>query len=1329
MDAFGVLNEVLGDYENFVKGFLEIKDDQIRGKVEKEIADGLLWPEPWLGLNPAFESGGTVSELVERDVLAPEATQIFRDPTGKEITFHRHQTDAFEIANRRESYVLTTGTGSGKSMAYIVPIVDRVLREGSGKGVRAIIVYPMNALANSQRNELEKFLGKTNPKVSFARYTGQENRDEREKTLASPPDILLTNYVMLELMLTRPKERNNLISSAANLSFLVLDELHTYRGRQGADVAMLVRRLRGAVTSNDVQCVGTSATLAGPGTKAEQRQQVAELATRIFGVAIPAANIVGETLRRATTGEADPATLAARLAASTPAEWDELKADPLAVWIEQHFGLHTDDEGKLARRPPSKLSDAATKLHDETGVDEAVCREKLQELLLAGSRARDPHGRSLFAFKLHQFIGKGDTVYTTLEPPAKRFLTTQYQRSAPNRPAGQPLFPLAFCRECGQDFLVVNLERGGESFSPRIPNSDLVEHPDADGLLLLTEQPWPDPQDPALLDLVPEDWVVSSGSGQVLDKARITKLPNSLRVDEFGTITDDGMPVAFFERLEFCPSCKTSYESTRQSQFSRVASLGTEGRASAVTVLSQSIVRALRSEPDLDDDARKFLAFSDNRQDASLQAGHFNDFVLVGLIRSALYRAAADYQEHNPGKPLTDENLGPEVVKALSGTSLKFFARDEETADEHIPRKKIARALRDVVAYRLWADLKRGWRITMPNLEQTGQLRLAYEGVDELAANDDKWASYGHLEFPGIFTVPDDGSADAETGWTGGFSCVAGNPPWERVKIQDKEFFSQAGRPDIESAATAAIRKKMIDKLADSDPDLHDAYLAALRQSDGTAHLLLKSGRYPFTGKGDVNTYSVFAETMRTVTNPEGAAGIITPTGLATDKTTAPFFADTLSNHRLYAFYDFENEAKIFRDVHHAYRFAVTTMTGTHRTVRRTKFAFLNRHISDVSEKRFQLAAKEVLALNPNTGTLPMFRSRTDADITLGIYSRHPVLIRDGDPDGNPWGLSFARLFDMANDSGLFHTADDLADAKFNGWSYKRGNKEYVPLYEAKMLSHFDHRFSTYKGATQAQLNVGALPRLTDEQHDDPDLEPLARYWVDRPKVAEYLRRDWDRDWLFGWRDIARSSDSRTMGPSILPYSAVAGGFPLALTDDPTDIPLLQAVWTTYAFDYVVRQKNAGSHLNMTLMRQIACPTPDVFERPTPWRQSMKLAQWVRPYLLELAYTSWRVKPYAEDLGDENPPFRWNPERRALLRADLDAGFLQIYGLDRDEAEHVLDSFPVVRKYEERDFGEYRTKRLVLEAYDRMAEAIANGGKGWKPLADPPAGHGPRHSE
>ncbi|OBI02834.1 restriction endonuclease, partial [Mycolicibacter heraklionensis] len=585
-----------------------------------------------------------------------------------------------------------------------------------------------------------------------------------------------------------------------------------------------------------------------------------------------------------------------------------------------------------------------------------------------------------------------------------------------------------------------------------------------------------------------------------------------------------------------------------------------------------------------------------------------------------------------------------------------------------------------------------------------------------------------HLEFPGIFTVPEDGSTETATGWTGGFSCVVGNPPWERVKIQDKEFFGNAGRPDIEGAATAAIRKKMIEQLADTDPALYRSYLAALRQSDGTAHVLLKSGRYPLTGRGDVNTYSVFAENMRTVTGPQGLAGVITETQLATGKTTALFFADTLRSQRLYAFYDFENEApKIFPDITNRVRFAVTVMTGTQRKIKRTRFAFLSRRISDLPERRFELAPQEVLALNPNTGTLPMFRSRVDADITLGIYSRHPVLIRDGDPDGNPWGLSFMRMLDMANDSGLFRQPNDLADATFNGWSYERRGTEYVPLYEAKMLSHFDHRFSSYRGATQAQLNKGTLPRLTDEQHDDPNLESLARYWVKRSEVDAVLGERWDRKWLLGWRDITRASDSRTFVPSVFPVSAVNNKFPLALPADPIHTPLIHAMWSSMAFDYVARQKLSGSGMTYFIVKQLACPAPATFARPAPWHSNTTLTDWLISYVLELSYTSWRLQPYAVDLGDEGPPFRWDSERRALLRADLDAAFLHIYGLRRDEAEHVLDSFFVVRKDEERDFGEYRTRRLVLQAYDRMAAAIANGGEGWKPLADPPAGQGPRH--
>lgn len=587
-----------------------------------------------------------------------------------------------------------------------------------------------------------------------------------------------------------------------------------------------------------------------------------------------------------------------------------------------------------------------------------------------------------------------------------------------------------------------------------------------------------------------------------------------------------------------------------------------------------------------------------------------------------------------------------------------------------------------------------------------------------------------HLEFPGIFTVPDDGTAaDPETGWTGGFSCVVGNPPWERVKIQDKEFFTNIGRIDIADSKTAALRKKMIDALAEQDPNLHQAYHDVLRQSDGTTHLLLRGGRYPLTGQGDVNTYSVFAETMRTITAPDGTAGVITPTGLATDKTTAPFFSDTLSSERLLAFYDFENEAKIFAGVHNQFRFAVTAMSGSKRTAARARFAFYTRYLSDVAARRFDLSPSEVKLLNPNTGTVPIFRTRIDADITLGIYRRHPALIQDDAPAGNRWGLSFGILFHMSNDSGGFYQPEDLADAEFNGWSYERDGRECLPLYEAKMLSHFDHRFSTYRDATQANLNKGTLPRVDDVNHQNPNLEPLARYWIDGSKVAEALHGKWDRQWLLGWRDITNASNQRTFVPAVLPASAVGDKFPLVFPRKPAHGVFLHAVWSSLAFDYVARQKLSGTGMTYFIVKQISCPPPAVIDESVGWCPERTLSEWITPYVLELSYTSWRLRPYAQEMGDHGAPFHWNPERRSLLRADLDAAFLHVYGLTRSESEHVLDSFSVVRKYEERDHGEYRTRRLVLEAYDRMAAAVARGGTGWEPLAEVLAGGGPRHTD
>jgi ATP-dependent helicase YprA (DUF1998 family) len=310
MDVFKLRDRLTGDYADYVRSFIQIRDDRIREHVDREMTGGLLWPDPLIQLNPSFEPGETIDELVEEGVLHPECRRIFQvgkdasGSAGKALRLHRHQVEAVRAARTGKSYVLTTGTGSGKSLAYIIPIVDHVLRNGSGKGIQAVVVYPMNALANSQFGELEKFLvrgyAKGGEPVRFRRYTGQESEDEREQIITNPPDILLTNYVMLELLLTRPREKN-LVARARGLRFLVLDELHVYRGRQGADVGMLARRARQAFAADALQCVGTSATLSSEGTWEQQQTEVARVATRLFGTSVEPNNVIGETLRRVTT--------------------------------------------------------------------------------------------------------------------------------------------------------------------------------------------------------------------------------------------------------------------------------------------------------------------------------------------------------------------------------------------------------------------------------------------------------------------------------------------------------------------------------------------------------------------------------------------------------------------------------------------------------------------------------------------------------------------------------------------------------------------------------------------------------------------------------------------------------------------------------------------------------------------------------------------------------------------------------------------------------------------------------------------------------------------
>jgi hypothetical protein len=664
-------------------------------------------------------------------------------------------------------------------------------------------------------------------------------------------------------------------------------------------------------------------------------------------------------------------------------------------------------------------------------------------------------------------------------------------------------------------------------------------------------------------------------------------------------------------------------------------------------------------------------------------------------------------------------------------------------ADVHLAAQRLS-AMRKESEIRRAFDVANTWCAAFVTRKTEGDPVITYAALNEVAVGtagdeilqtiSDLAARYRffhwHLEFPEIYEVPESG-AGTPTGWRGGFSCIVGNPPWDQVQLHPNEFFASRA-PSIAQAPTMAKRDQLISRLVQGDPALYCEFIHAVRANDAIKHFVHGAGAFPLTSYGRLNLYSLFAEQFSRSLHRNGRAGVVTPTGLMTDSFNQYFANDLLTSRRLVAFYDFENEAKIFPEVHHAFRFALTCLTGG-VSADRVRFAFYTRHISDVPIRRFELAADEVLLLNPNTGTLPVFRARADAEIVIGIYNRLPVLIQESRSEGNPWMVRFYLMFMMNTASHLFRTVSDFADrgSEYDGWVWRCGDDErWLPLYEAKLVNNYDHRYSTYEGATEAQLRMQTLPRVTEAQHGDPHLEPLARYWIAEAEMEKALGERWDRDWLFGWRDIARASDARTMIPSVLPRSAVGHVFPLAFPADPAHVPLLQAVWSSLAFDYVARQKLSGTHLTYGVVKQLACPVPSTFDETLPWADR-PLREWVLPRVLELTYTSHRISGYARDIlgprddGAPGQPFRWIPQRRELIRAELDGAMMHVYGLARPEVEHVLDSFTVVRK-NERDLGEFRTKRLVLEAYDAMARA-AKSGESYQTVLDPPPGEGPRH--
>jgi len=366
-----------------------------------------------------------------------------------------------------------------------------------------------------------------------------------------------------------------------------------------------------------------------------------------------------------------------------------------------------------------------------------------------------------------------------------------------------------------------------------------------------------------------------------------------------------------------------------------------------------------------------------------------------------------------------------------------------------------------------------------------------------------------HLEFPDVYR-PKPSTEIAEddvTGWSGGFDCVLGNPPWERIKLQEKEFFASRD-PEVANAPTAAARRRKIMELRKTNPLLYQAFQDALRRADGESRLVRDTGKYPLCGRGDVNTYSVFAELKRSLLNPLGRVGCIVPSGIATDDTTKFFFRDLMDSKALQSIYMFENEGKLFPGIDHRNKFALLVMLGRNLESLGVDIVFGVNAVAELAEeeRHFTLSSEDIALINPNTRTCPIFRYKQDAELTKYIYRRIPVLVREATEmqrEENSWGIKFATMFHMANDSGLFRTREQLEAEGFvlNRNVFKGNNDIYLPLYEGKMFWHFDHRFGTYEGQTEAQSNQGKLPELTQEQHRDPKLLPLPRYWVAEREV------------------------------------------------------------------------------------------------------------------------------------------------------------------------------------------------------------------------------------
>ena len=547
---------------------------------------------------------------------------------------------------------------------------------------------------------------------------------------------------------------------------------------------------------------------------------------------------------------------------------------------------------------------------------------------------------------------------------------------------------------------------------------------------------------------------------------------------------------------------------------------------------------------------------------------------------------------------------------------------------------------------------------------------------------------------------------------TGGFDAVIGNPPWDRMKLQQVEWFATR-HCEIAMAQRASDRKRLIADLEKAGDPLARDFEEASERTMAAVRMARDGGDYPLLSGGDVNLYSLFVERAMTLVRPDGMVGLLTPSGIASDKTAARFFKGVATGGKLKALYDFENKKVFFPDVHASFKFCVF-VARLSPVEDPAKCAFYLHSVAELDdpERCFPLTAADFARVNPNTGTAPIFRSHRDAKLTTAIYGRLPVLVdRSSGEEVKAWPVKYTRMFDMTNDSSLFRTREELEEQEgaypVGGNRFASPSGDWVPLYVGRMIHQFDHRAASVKVNAENLHNAALSGNISTEQKADPSFVPTPQYWVPSREISFPA----GLDWTIAFRDIARATDARTMIAAAVPKVGLGNTSPAIFPErcvQPRNDAMLLANLGAIVLDFVVRQKAQSTHLNWYIVEQLPVVPPDLYE--TIRFGSKTAGKIVQEAVLELTYTSHDMAPFARDMGyvDEagkvKPPFTWDEARRLHLRAKLDAVFFHLYGVtDRDEVRYIYSTFPIVERQEIDAYGSYRSRDLCLAYMSALA--------------------------